>query len=59
MVTKKGHNERTEESQEYKEMQRKAIGELAKDKQKADKLYERLKTKEREKDLYCLARQRD
>ena len=24
MVTKKGHNERTEESQEYKEMQRKA-----------------------------------
>ena len=61
MAKKQWDSQRDEESrQEYKEMQRKAKGEMAKAKEKAyGELYERLDTKEGEKDLYRLARQRD
>ncbi|KAK3543979.1 hypothetical protein QTP70_032740, partial [Hemibagrus guttatus] len=46
--------------QEYKELQRRVKREVSKAKQKAyDDLYTRLDTKEGEKDLYRLARQRD
>ncbi|KAK3550062.1 hypothetical protein QTP86_019161, partial [Hemibagrus guttatus] len=53
--------DRTEENrQEYKESQRKVKREVSKAKQKAyDELYTRLDTREGEKDLYRLARQRD
>ncbi|KAK3574608.1 hypothetical protein QTP86_011520 [Hemibagrus guttatus] len=53
--------DRTEENrQEYKELQRKVKREVSKAKQKAyDELYTRLDTREGEKDLYRLARQRD
>ncbi|KAK3534290.1 hypothetical protein QTP86_011684 [Hemibagrus guttatus] len=53
--------DRTEENrQEYKELQRRVKREVAKAKQKAyDELYTRLDTREGEKDLYRLARQRD
>uniref|UniRef100_A0A096M6T7 Reverse transcriptase domain-containing protein n=1 Tax=Poecilia formosa TaxID=48698 RepID=A0A096M6T7_POEFO len=60
-VKKKWDNVRTEEShQEYREMQRKVKVEVAKVKQDAyTDLYNRLESKEGEKDLYRLARQRD
>ncbi|KAK3557977.1 hypothetical protein QTP86_005634 [Hemibagrus guttatus] len=46
--------------QEYKELQRRVKREVSKAKQKAyDELYTRLNTREGEKDLYRLARQRD
>ncbi|KAK3534933.1 hypothetical protein QTP70_002015 [Hemibagrus guttatus] len=53
--------DRTEENrQEHKELQRRVKREVSKAKQKAyDKLYARLDTREGEKDLYRLARQRD
>ncbi|KAK3543047.1 hypothetical protein QTP70_009309 [Hemibagrus guttatus] len=53
--------DRTEENkQEYKELQRTVKREVSKAKQKAyDELYTRLDTREGEKDLYRLARQRD
>ncbi|KAK3533083.1 hypothetical protein QTP70_006785 [Hemibagrus guttatus] len=53
--------DRTEENrQEYKELQCRVKREVSKAKQKAyDKLYTRLDTREGEKDLYRLARQRD
>ncbi|KAK3506858.1 hypothetical protein QTP70_029531, partial [Hemibagrus guttatus] len=53
--------DRTEEKrQEYKELQRRVKREVSKAKQKAyDELYTRLDTREGEKDLYRLARQRD
>ncbi|KAK3531340.1 hypothetical protein QTP70_018141, partial [Hemibagrus guttatus] len=53
--------DRTEENrQEYKELQRRVKREVSKAKQKAyDELYTRLDTREGEKDLYRLARQRD
>ncbi|KAK3524921.1 hypothetical protein QTP86_011507 [Hemibagrus guttatus] len=53
--------DRTEENrQEYKELQRRVKREVSKAKQKAyDDLYTRLDTREGEKDLYRLARQRD
>ncbi|KAK3521000.1 hypothetical protein QTP86_001622 [Hemibagrus guttatus] len=53
--------DRTEENrQEYKELQCRVKREVSKAKQKAyDKLYTRLDTREGEKDLYSLARQRD
>ncbi|KAK3559357.1 hypothetical protein QTP86_012766 [Hemibagrus guttatus] len=53
--------DRTEENrQEYKELQRRMKREVSKAKQKAyDELYTRLDTREGEKDLYRLARQRD
>ncbi|KAK3558018.1 hypothetical protein QTP86_005823 [Hemibagrus guttatus] len=52
---------RTEENrQEYKELQHRVKREVSKAKQKAyDELYTRLDTREGEKDLYRLARQRD
>ncbi|KAK3511381.1 hypothetical protein QTP70_005306 [Hemibagrus guttatus] len=52
---------KTEENrQEYKELQRRVKREVSKAKQKAyDELYTRLDTREGEKDLYRLARQRD
>ncbi|KAK3564430.1 hypothetical protein QTP86_020368 [Hemibagrus guttatus] len=52
---------RTEENrQEYKESQRRVKREVSKAKQKAyDELYTRLDTREGQKDLYRLARQRD
>ncbi|KAG2468150.1 ALLC Allantoicase, partial [Polypterus senegalus] len=61
MAKKKWDSQRDAESrQEYKEIRRKVKREVAKAKEKAyDELYERLDTKEREKDLYQLARQRD
>ncbi|KAK3569233.1 hypothetical protein QTP86_026523 [Hemibagrus guttatus] len=47
-------------SQEYKELQRRVKREVSKAKQKAyEELYTRLDTREGEKDLYRLARQRD
>ena len=54
-------NQRNEENrQEYKDMCRKVKRVVAKAKGKAfDELYEKLDTKEGEKDLYRLARQRD
>ncbi|KAK3546856.1 hypothetical protein QTP86_003747 [Hemibagrus guttatus] len=53
--------DRTEENrQEYKELQHRVKREVSKAKQMAyDKLYTRLDTREGEKDLYRLARQRD
>ncbi|KAK3556166.1 hypothetical protein QTP70_005568 [Hemibagrus guttatus] len=53
--------DRTEENrQEYKELQRRVKREVSKAKQKAyDGLYTRLDTREGQKDLYRLARQRD
>ncbi|KAK3529720.1 hypothetical protein QTP86_000824 [Hemibagrus guttatus] len=49
-----------ENRQEYKELQRRVKREVSKAKQKAyDELYTRLDTREGEKDLYRLARQRD
>ncbi|KAK3552622.1 hypothetical protein QTP86_017898 [Hemibagrus guttatus] len=61
LAKKKWDLDRTEENrQEYKELQRRVKREVSKAKQKAyDKLYTRLDTREREKDLYRLARQRD
>uniref|UniRef100_A0AAQ6IRJ4 Reverse transcriptase domain-containing protein n=1 Tax=Anabas testudineus TaxID=64144 RepID=A0AAQ6IRJ4_ANATE len=61
LARRKWDVERTEESrQEYKEAQRRVKREVAKAKQKAyNELYDRLDTKEGEKDLYRLARQRD
>ncbi|KAK3524460.1 hypothetical protein QTP70_029307 [Hemibagrus guttatus] len=53
--------DRTEENrQEYKELQHRVKREVSKAKQKAyDELYTRLDTREGEKDLYRLARQRE
>ncbi|KAK3565383.1 hypothetical protein QTP86_007361 [Hemibagrus guttatus] len=61
LAKKKWDMDRTEENrQEYKELQRRVKREVSKVKQKAyDELYTRLDTREGEKDLYRLARQRD
>ncbi|KAK3543382.1 hypothetical protein QTP70_018404, partial [Hemibagrus guttatus] len=61
LAKKKWEMDRTEENrQEYKELQRRVKKEVSKAKQKAyDELYTRLDTREGEKDLYSLARQRD
>ncbi|KAK3569374.1 hypothetical protein QTP86_026885, partial [Hemibagrus guttatus] len=61
LAKKKWDIDRTEENrQEYKELQRRVKREVSKAKQKAyDELYTRLDTREGEKDLYRLARQRD
>ncbi|KAK3553808.1 hypothetical protein QTP70_012224 [Hemibagrus guttatus] len=61
LAKKKWDMYRTEENrQEYKELQRRVKREVSKAKQKAyDELYTRLDTREGEKDLYRLARQRD
>ncbi|KAK3569104.1 hypothetical protein QTP86_022133, partial [Hemibagrus guttatus] len=61
LAKKKWDLDRTEENrQEYKELQRRVKREVSKAKQKAyDELYTRLDTREGEKDLYRLARQRD
>ncbi|KAK3573129.1 hypothetical protein QTP86_014133, partial [Hemibagrus guttatus] len=61
LAKKKWDIHRTEENrQEYKELQRRVKREVSKAKQKAyDELYTRLDTREGEKDLYRLARQRD
>ncbi|KAK3543254.1 hypothetical protein QTP70_014083 [Hemibagrus guttatus] len=61
LAKKKWDMDRTEENrQEYKELQRRVKIEVSKAKQKAyDELYTRLDTREGEKDLYRLARQRD
>ncbi|KAK3516864.1 hypothetical protein QTP70_027080 [Hemibagrus guttatus] len=61
LAKKKWDMDRTEENrQEYKESQRSVKREVSKAKQKAyDELYTRLDTREGEKDLYRLARQRD
>ncbi|KAK3558090.1 hypothetical protein QTP86_009450 [Hemibagrus guttatus] len=61
LAKKKWDMDRTEENrQEYKELQRRVEREVSKAKQKAyDELYTRLDTREGEKDLYRLARQRD
>ncbi|KAK3506217.1 hypothetical protein QTP70_002096 [Hemibagrus guttatus] len=61
LAKKKWDMDRTEENrQEYKELQRSVKKEVSKAKQKAyDELYTRLDTREGEKDLYRLARQRD
>ncbi|KAK3533676.1 hypothetical protein QTP70_024005 [Hemibagrus guttatus] len=61
LAKKKWDMDRTEENrQECKELQRRVKREVAKAKQKAyDELYTRLDTREGEKDLYRLARQRD
>ncbi|KAK3566081.1 hypothetical protein QTP86_025534, partial [Hemibagrus guttatus] len=61
LAKKKWDMDMTEENrQEYKELQRKVKREVSKAKQKAyDELYTRLDTREGEKDLYRLARQRD
>ena len=60
LAKKRWDIQRDEESkQEYKEMRREAKKEVAKAKSKAyDELYEELDTKEGEKTLYRLARQR-
>ncbi|KAK3526392.1 hypothetical protein QTP70_025421, partial [Hemibagrus guttatus] len=60
-LAKKWDMDRTEENrQEYKELQRRVKREVSKAKQKAyDELYTRLDTREGEKDLYRLTRQRD
>ncbi|KAK3524816.1 hypothetical protein QTP86_007596 [Hemibagrus guttatus] len=60
-VQRKWDMDRTEENkQEYKELQHRVKREVSKAKQKAyDELYTRLDTREGEKDLYRLARQRD
>ncbi|KAK3518785.1 hypothetical protein QTP70_012733 [Hemibagrus guttatus] len=61
LAKKKWDMDRTEENrQEYKELQRRVKREVSKAKRKAyDELYTRLDTREGEKDLYRLARQRD
>ncbi|MCJ8749343.1 hypothetical protein PDJAM_G00175160 [Pangasius djambal] len=61
LAKKKWDMDRTEENrQEYKELQRRVKREVAKAKQEAyDELYTRLDTREGQKDLYRLARQRD
>ncbi|KAK3512854.1 hypothetical protein QTP70_028917 [Hemibagrus guttatus] len=61
LAKKKWDMDRTEENrQEYKELQRRVKREVSKAKKKAyDELYIRLDTREGEKDLYRLARQRD
>ncbi|KAK3506307.1 hypothetical protein QTP70_001252 [Hemibagrus guttatus] len=61
LAKKKWDMDRTEENrQEYKELQHRVKREVSKAKQKAyEELYTRLDTREREKDLYRLARQRD
>ncbi|KAK3545752.1 hypothetical protein QTP70_011318 [Hemibagrus guttatus] len=61
LAKKKWDMDRTDENrQEYKELQRRVKREVSKAKQKAyDELYTRLDTREGEKDLYRLARQRD
>ncbi|KAK3509436.1 hypothetical protein QTP70_035088 [Hemibagrus guttatus] len=61
LAKKKWEMDRTEENrQEYKELQRRVKREVSKAKQKAyEELYTRLDTREGEKDLYRLARQRD
>ncbi|KAK3545339.1 hypothetical protein QTP70_004061 [Hemibagrus guttatus] len=61
LANKKWDMDRTEENrQEYKELQLRVKREVSKAKQKAyDELYTRLDTREGEKDLYRLARQRD
>ncbi|KAK3526075.1 hypothetical protein QTP70_014653, partial [Hemibagrus guttatus] len=61
LAKKKWDMDRTEENrQEYKELQRRVKREVSKAKQKAyDELYTRLDTREGEKDLHRLARQRD
>ncbi|KAK3516660.1 hypothetical protein QTP70_021999 [Hemibagrus guttatus] len=61
LAKKKWDMDRTEENrQEYKELWRRVKREVSKAKQKAyDELYTRLDTREGEKDLYRLARQRD
>ncbi|KAK3547466.1 hypothetical protein QTP86_021026, partial [Hemibagrus guttatus] len=61
LAKKKWDMDRTEENrQEYKELQHSVKRKVSKAKQKAyDELYTRLDTREGEKDLYRLARQRD
>ncbi|KAK3543019.1 hypothetical protein QTP70_008706 [Hemibagrus guttatus] len=61
LAKKKWDMDRTKENrQEYKELQHRVKREVSKAKQKAyDELYTRLDTREGEKDLYRLARQRD
>ncbi|KAK3559739.1 hypothetical protein QTP86_019373 [Hemibagrus guttatus] len=61
LAKKKWDMDRTEKNrQEYKELQRRVKREVSKAKQKVyDELYTRLDTREGEKDLYRLARQRD
>ncbi|KAK3553754.1 hypothetical protein QTP70_009191 [Hemibagrus guttatus] len=61
LAKKKWDMDRTEENrQEYKELQYRMKREVSKAKQKAyDELYTRLDTREGQKDLYRLARQRD
>ncbi|KAK3513643.1 hypothetical protein QTP70_028820 [Hemibagrus guttatus] len=61
LAKKKWDLDRTEENrQEYKELQHRVKREVSKAKKKAyDELYIRLDTREGEKDLYSLARQRD
>ncbi|KAK3524905.1 hypothetical protein QTP86_011517 [Hemibagrus guttatus] len=61
LAKKRWDMDRTEENrQEYKELQRRVKREVSKAKQKAyDELYTRLDTREGQKDLYRLARQRD
>ncbi|KAK3510023.1 hypothetical protein QTP70_026002 [Hemibagrus guttatus] len=61
LAKKKWDMDRTEENrQEYKELQRRVKREVSMAKQKAyEELYTRLDTREGEKDLYRLARQRD
>ncbi|KAK3543039.1 hypothetical protein QTP70_008749 [Hemibagrus guttatus] len=61
LAKKKWDMDRTEENrQEYKELQHRVKREVFKAKQKAyDELYTRLDTREGEKDLYRLARQKD
>ncbi|KAK3513783.1 hypothetical protein QTP70_028893 [Hemibagrus guttatus] len=60
LAKKKWDMDRNEENrQEYKELQRRVKREVSKAKQKAYDEYTRLDTREEEKDLYRLARQRD
>ncbi|KAK3569487.1 hypothetical protein QTP86_031419, partial [Hemibagrus guttatus] len=61
LAKRKWDMDRTEENkQEYKELQHRVKREVSKAKQKAyDEFYTRLDTREGEKDLYRLARQRD
>ncbi|MCJ8736375.1 hypothetical protein PDJAM_G00257640 [Pangasius djambal] len=61
LAKKKWDMDRTEENrQEYKDLQRRVKREVSKTKQEAyDELYTRLDTREGQKDLYRLARQRD
>ncbi|MCJ8748268.1 hypothetical protein PDJAM_G00163190 [Pangasius djambal] len=61
LAKKKWDMDRTEENrQEYKELQRRVKREVSKAKQEAyDELYTRLDTREGQKDLYRLVRQRD